>query len=189
MKCTPKVRHKNFWRCIFNMTKYGIETKRKLVEIVERGKHSISSAAKELGISKALATRWMKMYEFHGYEGLVMKSKSYTGKFKVNVVEYMHANHLSVKESSAKFGIPSASTLLKWERIYYEEGAKGLMTDKRGRPRKSMDNKPKEKKLKKETEEDLVAEVQRLRAENAYLKKYNALVQEKERLENLRKQK
>ena len=37
------------------------------------------------------------------------------------------------------------------------------------------------RKLPKETEEDLLAEVQRLRAENAYLKKLQALVLEDER--------
>lgn len=39
------------------------------------------------------------------------------------------------------------------------------------------------KQLKPEVEEDLLAEVQRLRAENAYLKKLNALVAERVRQE------
>ena len=38
--------------------------------------------------------------------------------------------------------------------------------------------------LNKETEEDLIAEVQRLRMENEYLKKLNALVQERIAREN-----
>ena len=37
------------------------------------------------------------------------------------------------------------------------------------------------KQLKPEVEEDLIAEVQRLRAENAYLKKLRALILEEER--------
>ena len=41
--------------------------------------------------------------------------------------------------------------------------------------------------LKKEVEEDLIAEVQRLRAENAYLKKLNALVSERVRQEKKHK--
>jgi transposase len=44
---------------------------------------------------------------------------------------------------------------------------------KKGRPPKL--------KLEKQTEEDLIAEVQRLQMENEYLKKLNALVQERER--------
>ena len=45
-------------------------------------------------------------------------------------------------------------------------------------------NKPKKKKLSKQTEEDLIAEVQRLRMENEYLKKLQALVQERIAQEN-----
>ena len=171
------------------MTKYTVETKKKLIELIEKKNHSINSAARELGVSKSIAKRWMKMYQAHGYEGLIMKKRSYSGEFKINVVEYMHKNYMSLEEASAKYGIPAPSTLAKWERIYYEEGAIGLTTDNRGRPRKNMSKKPKEKKISKGVEEDLIAEIQRLRAENAYLKKYNALVQEKKNIEAARKRK
>lgn len=180
---------KTFGGAFFNMTKYTIETKKALVELVNEKKYSTQSAASELGVSKQVAKRWMKLYEFHGNEGLVMKRRTYSGEFKIGVVEYMHKNNLSVSEASAQYRIPSDATLLKWERIYYEEGAQGLMIDKRGRPRKNMSKKPKETKMTKDTKEDLIAEVQRLRAENAYLKKYNALVQKKKDLEAARKRK
>jgi len=42
-------------------------------------------------------------------------------------------------------------------------------------------DKPKKPKLSKQTEEDLIAEIQRLRMENAYLKKLMALVQERKK--------
>ena len=45
----------------------------------------------------------------------------------------------------------------------------------------------KKKKLSKEVEEDLIAENQRLRMENEYLKKLNALVQERIKRENTKK--
>ena len=50
-----------------------------------------------------------------------------------------------------------------------------------------MSSKPKKKKLNKEVEEDLIEEVQRLRMENEYLKKLNALVQERIKRENKKK--
>ena len=168
------------------MTKYTVETKRKLIELIESKNHSISSAAKEVGVSESLAKRWMRMYEFHGYEGLSMKLHTYSGEFKINVVKYMHVNHLSVSETSAKYGIPSDATLLKWERIYYEEGSQGLLIDRRGRPQKVMNTKP---KTVKKTEEDLIAEVQRLRMENDYLKKYIALARDERNLEKPKKRK
>lgn len=50
-----------------------------------------------------------------------------------------------------------------------------------------MSSKPRKKNLNKEVEEDLIAENQRLRMENEYLKKLNALVQERIKRENKKK--
>ena len=66
--------------------------------------------------------------------------------------------------------------LKQWERIYLEEGAEGLMKERRGRG-----NKGRSPKLEKKIEEDLIAENQRLRMENEYLKKLSALVLAEER--------
>ncbi|MDD6796166.1 MAG: transposase, partial [Clostridiaceae bacterium] len=50
--------------------------------------------------------------------------------------------------------------------------------ERRGRS-KNMSSKPKKKNLNKEVKEDLIAENQRLRIENEYLKKLQALVQKR----------
>lgn len=98
-------------------------------------------------------------------------NKRYTPEFKIKVVETMHREKLSYRETARQFDI-SNSRVTAWERIYLEEGADGLYAERRGR--KSTGRPPKIKK-----EEDLIAEVQRLRAENVYLKKLNALVAER----------
>ena len=64
-----------------------------------------------------------------------------------------------------------------WERIYLTEGPESFAIERRGRSRKGQTP----KQLPKKTEEDLLAEVQRLRAENDYLKNLQALVLEDER--------
>ena len=74
--------------------------------------------------------------------------------------------------------------LHRWERIYLEEGAAGLITERRGRKSTGI---PRKKPLDKEIENDLIAENQRLKErleylemENEYLKKLDALVRAEE---------
>ena len=76
-----------------------------------------------------------------------------------------------------EFGINDHKIIERWERIYLEEGPEGLAIERRGHSSKGHPP----KQLPKQVEEDLLAEVQRLRAENDYLKNLQALVLEDER--------
>ena len=109
-------------------------------------------------------------------------NKHYTGEFKQHVVETMRTQGLSYMETERQFCI-TKDRVRKWERVYLEEGPQGLYVERRGRGRGG--GRP--PKLDKKVEEDLIAEVQRLRAENDYLKKLNALVLEEERQNKRRK--
>ena len=102
-------------------------------------------------------------------------NKRYTAEFKKHVVETMLSEGLSYKETEQRFELPHMRAAA-WERIYLEEGAEGFAIERRGRR-----NTGRPRKLSKEVEEDLLAEVQRLRAENEYLKNLQALVLEDER--------
>ena len=110
-------------------------------------------------------------------------NKRYTGEFKQRVVETMMQEKLSYREAARQFDVNDHNRVASWERIYLEEGPKGLYVERRGRGSKGRPP----KKLKPEVEEDLLTEVQRLRAENDYLKKLNALVAERVRQERKRK--
>ena len=110
------------------------------------------------------------------------QNKKYTPEFKIKVVETMHNEKLSYRETAQEFDISAHNIVARWERIYLEEGAEGLHIERRGRKSTGQP-----KKLKKDVEEDLIAEVQRLRAENDYLKKLNALVAERVRQEKKHK--
>ena len=103
-------------------------------------------------------------------------NKRYTPEFKRMVVETMKKEHLSIHAAMQEFGINDHKIIERWERIYLEEGPEGLSVERRGRSSTGRS-----KKLPKEVEEDLLAEVQRLRAENDYLKNLQALVLEDER--------
>ena len=98
------------------------------------------------------------------------------------VVETMKKEHLSIYAAMQEFGINDHKIIERWERIYLEEGPEGLAIERRGRSSKGRPP----KQLPKQVEEDLLAEVQRLRAENDYLKNLQALVLEDERRQRRR---
>ena len=104
-------------------------------------------------------------------------NKRYTPEFKKLVVETMMKEKLSYRETARRFEVNSHYRIQDWERIYQEEGPEGFAIERRGRGSKGRPP----KQLPKEVTEDLLAEVQRLRAENEYLKNLQALVLEDER--------
>ena len=103
-------------------------------------------------------------------------NKKYSPEFKKLVVETMLKGKLGYSETAERFEIRH-KRVQDWERIYLEEGPEGLAIERRGRSSKGRPP----KQLPKQVEEDLLAEVQRLRAENEYLKNLQALVLEDER--------
>ena len=92
----------------------------------------------------------------------------------------MREHHLGYCETARKYelGYPNLGgvvhMLRRWERIFLEEGAEGLMKERRGKASGSKKGRP--SKLDKKVEEYLIAENQRLRMEIEYLKKLSALV-------------
>ena len=111
------------------------------------------------------------------------KQKNYSAEFKIRVIMDMREHHLGYCEVARKYGIVNKSTggaintIRRWERTFLEEGAEGLMKERRGRACKaSGSNKGRSPKLDRKVEEDLIAENQRLRMEIEYLKKLSALV-------------
>ena len=113
------------------------------------------------------------------------KQKRYSTEFKKSVIMDMREHHLAYRETARKhFGAQTRSqedlylwTIKRWERIYLEEGAEGLMKERRGNGITSEGkHRGRPPKLDKKVEEDLIAENQRLRMEIEYLKKLSALV-------------
>lgn len=166
------------------MSKYSFEEKLEAVlRVLEKG-YSTRESASVLGVHHSAIIRWIKLYELNGYEGLINSGASYDGKFKIMVVEYMHKNQLSTDEVSAKFCIRGTSTVYKWNQIYSKEGPAGLLKKKpTGRIQKIMSKNKKNAK----TEKELIAENEKLRMENEYLKKLQALVQKRIDQENGKK--
>ena len=112
------------------------------------------------------------------------KQKRYSSEFKLCVIMDMREHHLGYNETVRKYWDITRGQehnyqkqVQRWERIFLEEGAEGLMKERRGRACKaSGSNKGRPPKLDRKVEEDLIAENQRLRMEIEYLKKLSALV-------------
>jgi transposase len=92
----------------------------------------------------------------------------------------MDDHWVSLNEAAAKFKIPDPSTIFVWRKAFEAGGMDALLPKKKGRA--AMTKKRKKIKQTDQTNESLIQEVERLRMENAYLKKLNALVQEQEKL-------
>ena len=111
------------------------------------------------------------------------KNKNYSPEFKIRVIMDMREHRLGYRETARKYKLTvtseasAANMVQRWERIFLEEGAEGLMKERRGRAcAASGTRKGRPPKLDPKVEEDLIAENQRLRMEIEYLKKLSALV-------------
>ena len=160
------------------MSKYTKEFKLKLVKEYLKGNIGHNTLARKYSIPPASLRSWINRYKEHGINGLEKNNMNYDGNFKILVVEYMHNNHLSLNETSTKFNLSGCHLVAKWERIYYEEGPQALFRDNRGRKNK-MKSKP-SKNINEMSKEELLKQNEYLRMENAYLKKLQALIQERE---------
>ncbi len=131
---------------------------------------------------------WSKVYELYGENGLEHRSRRWTYEDKANAVQRVLDGE-SYHEVAHSLGMSSVTRVLTWHRKYLELGWEGLKLDGRGRKRK-MGSKPiKPSKSKSQAEEivELRKRLEYLEAENAYLKKLAALVQQRKAQEQKKK--
>jgi len=162
-------------------TKFTYEFKLQCVEAVIKGKRSAFDVAKENVIVRGNLRLWIKRYELYGKAGLRKKVyHPYDITFKLKVLQSIERENLSLRTACARFKIPSMSTIIKWQRAYESEGIQGLTNKPKGPPPKMKP--PIKRKARKSSkpltrEQELLEELEYLRAENALLKKLQALVQ------------
>lgn len=151
---------------------YDFELRRRAAELYEEG-YGRASIASMLGVPKETVRKWLDVYRSVGIEVLAMmgaKKTTYSFETKVAAVRAVTDEGMTKAEAMAKFGIASPSSFKKWLKAYREDGVDALRPKPKGRPAGAKAN-------RKETtrEQELEREVQKLRAENAYLKKSIAL--------------
>ena len=160
--------------------KFSIADREHAVLLVLNEGHSYCSVARMLSTSDRLVSRWVSSYKLHGVSGLSLKNHMcYSGDFKLSLIKDMLANHLSLHQTSAKYHITD-TLILKWKKDYEEFGVSALYEEKpRGRPPKMKKQKSPTQKQKAPSDsyQELLDENLRLRIENEYLKKLQALTQ------------
>lgn len=160
--------------------KFSINKKEQIILSILQLDESCNSIARKYQTSHRLISLWVDCYKQHGKMGLSFNNRmDYSGSYKIWLIKQMKEEGLSLHQMSAQYLI-SLSSLSLWSRQYEQFGALSLLETKpRGRPPKMPQ--PKRKKSNKPASmEELVRENERLRAENDYLKKLQALIQKQE---------
>ena len=160
------------------MTKFSHELRAKVIKARLEGK-SLSMLVKEFGVEQTTVCTWIDRYRAGGTAQLLRVNRRYTPEFKKKVIEYRWEHGLSFKQVAIQFNIPQKGTIYEWECRYLTRGISGLLPKKRGRPSK-MPKKPKKKENLTRLEQ-LEAENAQLRMENEFLKKLDALVQQRKK--------
>ena len=130
--------------------------------------------------NRSLVERWVAAYRLHGDAGLRKKRSRYGADFKLSVLRHMWENQLSITQTATKFDIRQHSMVGAWSRAYHDGGVDALAAPPRRRLKKMTvpTTKPEVPVGEdKRSREELLAEVEQLRMEVAYLKKVRALVQ------------
>ena len=162
------------------MNKNTYEDRLKYIKMIEQG-YSIDYICKHHAIShKDLEVLWHK-YQKDGPSGLMKKGyRLKDGKTREMILREIDAKCLTLPKSAAKYDV-SVNTIIRWRRVVEERGYEALYGGLSETYSARLMGRPKKKKLEEMTElERALYENERLRAENALLKKVKALIEERE---------
>ena len=165
---------------------YSYEFKKEVIKYVLEVDSSLYHAQKKFNVNRESIRMWLEKYKNFGNSGLKKQkeNRKYSGKFKVDVVEYMHKHNCSLKKTCLNFLIPSTTMIKEWDLIYNIEGREALL---KGNHMKSYLKRKQHKDVKSKSKNELIEEVEKLRMENAYLKKLQSLVQTRTKPNNGKK--
>ena len=172
------------------MAKFTADEKIQIVLRYLNGNESYREMGRSLGISDTIILNWINQYKQNGLEAFLKRCTNYTQQFKLDVLNFMIENGMSLFETAAIFNIPAPSTISVWKKQLETQGIDALQSKKKGRPSMKKDsNKQLKQPLAEGSVEALEARIKQLEMENEYLKKLNALVQNKEKSQNKTKRK
>lgn len=162
--------------------KYDEWFKLQVVQQCLREDTSLREVARQHCLDHSMVRQWRESYREHGALGLRKKHSHYSAEFKLAVLERMWRDGLSQRQAQALFDVREGGAIGRWERQYHSGGLNALAPKRKGRrpmARKPPSPPPVDPPDDERTHEELLEELAYLRAENAYLKKLDALIQEK----------
>lgn len=157
--------------------KYSKEFKLDCVKKYKNGEHIEDPPGVKHAHFHDQVIKWSKIYDSLGESGLEHGRPPLDINQRLELIKRVELGE-SYRQVAYSAGIGNG-LLIKWHKIYLESGIDGLKSLKRGRP--TMNKKKAIKKDdSKKTKEELLEELEYLKAENEYLKKLDALVQKRE---------
>lgn len=153
--------------------RHGIEVRERALELFEAGfgKRSVSSS---LGIPVGTVEKWLYAYKAVGPEGPLNMGRthnSYSFETKLAFARMVVDGGAILTDAMVAYGVVSRASAQKWCKAYREGGEEALKPKPKGRPKGSLAK----QKAPMTREEELEIRVRKLEAENAYLKKLEAL--------------
>lgn len=172
------------------MTKYTTEFKLAIIQGFNSEAISQKEYVKKVGVTRSQFAFWLKLYELHGVDGFSTPCTNYPVTFKLDVLNYMVQSGASLADTAALFKIPSFTIVYNWQKQIEVGGIEALEPKKKGRlPMKKESTKQNKQVSTAGSVKALEVRIKQLEMENEYLKKLNALVQNKEKSPNKTKRK
>lgn len=158
------------------MGKYSEQFKITAVKAYMNGNDGFRKVSNRYSMDCSLLRRWVAAFQVRGSAGLRANGQPYSAAFKLSVVECMHKEQLSFREVAARFGLGQSSQVGIWERQYYSGGLDALSVPTRKKTASMPKKTPAQHEFQlpdddSKSREQLKAELEYLRMENAYLKK------------------
>ena len=151
--------------------RYDIDLRRRAAEMFAEGR-GYHATATELGLPPTTVRKWHRTYVALGVGGLSIMGKthrSYPWELKVEAARAVVEDGEAKADVMARFEIASLSPLERWCGAYREDGPDALRPKPKGRPKGSTaPSRPMTR------EQELERRIQKLEAENAYLKKIDS---------------
>ena len=164
------------------MSKYSKEFKLAVINHYLSTRDGFRSTAALYEVNPAFIKKWVYAFKIHGQSSLIKGHTTYTDIFKHAVLQYMAEHQLSINQTAAHFNIASPATLGRWQKLYNEGGVAALQAKPKGRapmPKPFKPFTPTNKPVTQMTPEELMQELEYRRMETDYLKKLEALAQQK----------